>query len=341
MAQGTPHHQSNTTDGWHGIITPTGLFKPQSGRYHLYIGLFCPFAHCVNFVRHLKGLTDIIDISVVMPYPKGDPKGWPGWRFPASNEEYPGATVDKLFGEDYLHKVYFKADPGYKGRYSVPLLWDRETKTIVCNESLELLRWLPSAFNDLLPPSQASIDLYPPHLRDRVDSLSAWILPNLCIGVYKAGFAPTQEEYNRNVIPVFGVLNKLEKLLFANGGPFILGDEMTELDITVYATLIRFDTVYVQHFKCNLGTIRHDYPVLNNWLKGVYREVEAARVTTDFRHIKENYTKSHYDINPKAITPLGPFPDVEDGVEKDWGRLRVGEVRHPEVLEFEGSLNEA
>ncbi|KAL4778364.1 glutathione S-transferase [Aspergillus varians] len=324
MTQENPHHNPNTADGWHGTITPNGPFKPQPGRYHLYIGLFCPFAHRVNFVRCLKGLTDIIDVSVVMPYPKGDAKGWPGWRFPASDEEYPGATVDKLFGEDYMHKVYFRADAGYKGRYSVPVLWDRETGTIVCNESLELLRWLPSAFNDLPPP--------------KIDSLSSWVLPNLCSGVYKAGFAPSQEEYNQNVVPVFGALNKLEKIVFAHGGPFILGSEMTELDVTVYATLIRFDPVYVQHFKCNLGTIRHDYPVLNNWLKGVYWRVEAARDTTDFRHIKENYTKSHYDINPKAITPLGPFPDVEEGVEEDWGKLRAGGVRHPEVLEFEETL---
>ncbi|KAL4865908.1 hypothetical protein BDV12DRAFT_210789 [Aspergillus spectabilis] len=339
--QPQPHHTPNTADGWHGIITPSGPFPPQKGRYHLYIGLFCPFAHRVNFIRHLKGLTEIIDCSVVMPYPKGDEKGWPGWRFPVSNEEYPGATVDKVFGEDYLHKVYFREDQEYKGRYSVPVLWDREGGTVVCNESLELLRWLPSAFNTLLPPHLASITLYPPHHQAKIDTLHTWILPNLCSGVYKAGFASTQEEYNKNVIAVFGALNKLEKIVHANGGPFILGSELTELDVTVYVTLIRFDTVYVQHFKCNLGTIRHDYSTLSNWVKGVYWGVEAARDTTDFRHIKENYTKSHYDINPKAITPLGPFPDVEEGVERDWARLRVGGVRHPDVLEFEASLGDA
>ncbi|KAL4877811.1 glutathione S-transferase [Aspergillus karnatakaensis] len=344
MATETPIHKPNTSDGWHGIISPNPdsngdiPFPPAPGRYHLYIGLFCPFAHRANFVRHLKGLTEIIDLSVVMPYPKGDENGWPGWRFPSSNDEYPGATVDKLFGEDYLHKVYFRADEGYKGRYSVPLLWDRQTNSAVNNESLEILRFLPNAFNSLLPPDLAAIDIYPFHLRSAIDGLHAWILPNLCSGVYKAGFAPDQESYNKNVIPVFGALNKLEKIVHANGGPFILGDQLTEVDITIYATLIRFDTVYVQHFKCNLGTIRHDYPVLNNWLKGVYWNVEAARRSTDFRHIKENYTKSHYDINPKAITPLGPFPDIEEGFEKDWGKLRVGEVRHPDVLEFEKSL---
>ncbi|RDW86930.1 putative cell wall organization protein/glutathione transferase (Gto3) [Aspergillus mulundensis] len=328
-----PIHNPGTADGWHGSIPAS--FPAEPARYHLYIGLFCPFAHRANFVRHLKGLTDLINVSVVMPYPKGDAKGWPGWRFPASNDEYPGATVDKLHGEDYLHKIYFRADTEYKGRYSVPLLWDTKTETA---ESLELLRWLPSAFNDLIPPKLASISLYPDHLKSKIDSLHAWINPHLCTGVYKAGFAPDQETYNKNVVPVFGALNKLEKLVYANGGPFILGSEMTEIDVTVYATLVRFDTVYVQHFKCNLGTIRHDYPVLSNWLKGMYWDVPAARESTDFKHIKENYTKSHYDINPKAITPLGPYPDVEEGVEQEWAKLKVGGVEHPEVLEFEKGL---
>jgi putative glutathione S-transferase len=125
-------HNPATADGWHGVI-PSEEFPAEKGRYHLYIGLFCPFAHRANFVRHLKGLTDFIDVSIVKPYPKGDAKGWPGWRFPASDDEYPGATVDRLFGEDYLHKVYFRADPDYKGRYSVPLLWDKKTGTAVCN----------------------------------------------------------------------------------------------------------------------------------------------------------------------------------------------------------------
>lgn len=125
-------HDPATADGWHGVI-PSAQFPAEKGRYHLYIGLFCPFAHRANFVRHLKGLADFIDISIVKPYPKGDANGWPGWRFPSSDDEYPGSTVDHLFGEDYLHKVYFRADPEYKGRYSVPLLWDTKTGTAVCN----------------------------------------------------------------------------------------------------------------------------------------------------------------------------------------------------------------
>lgn len=125
-------HDRATADGWHGVI-PSEQFPAEKGRYHLYIGLFCPFAHRANFVRHIKGLTEFIDISIVKPYPKGDDKGWPGWRFPSSDDEYPGATVDKLFGEDYLHKIYFRDDPEYKGRYSVPLLWDKKAGVIVNN----------------------------------------------------------------------------------------------------------------------------------------------------------------------------------------------------------------
>ncbi|KAJ5417788.1 uncharacterized protein N7487_001338 [Penicillium crustosum] len=333
----TSIHDPATADGWHGVI-PSEQFPAEKDRYHLYIGLFCPFAHRVNFVRHLKGLTEFIDISIVKPYPKGDAKGWPGWRFPASDDEYLGATVDHLFGEDYMHKIYFRADPDYKGRYSVPLLWDKKTGTAVCNESAELLRWLPTAFNELLPPSLATIDLYPIHLRDKIDAVTPWIQSDVNAGVYKAGFASSQEEYDKNVIPVFGALNKLEKIIANNGGPFVLGRDLTELDIRLYATLIRFDTVYVQHFKCNLGTIRHDYPVLNNWLKGMYWNVKAAKDSTNFLHIKENYTKSHADINPKAITPLGPFPDVEERFEEDWNKLTVGEVKHPAVLDYETTI---
>ncbi|PYH89197.1 glutathione S-transferase omega-like 2 [Aspergillus ellipticus CBS 707.79] len=330
-------HTPATADGWHGQI-PSAAFPASPTRYHLYIGLFCPFAHRVNFVRHLKGLTKILPVSIVRPYPKGDLKGWPGWKFPATEDEYAGATVDRLYGSEYLHQVYFRADPEYKGRYSVPLLWDVEAGGAVCNESLELLRWLPHAFKEHVPAAVADIDLYPTHLRAKIDAISPWMQADMNRGVYKAGFADSQEEYDKNVVPVFGALNRLEKIVAANGGPFVLGTEMTELDVLLYATLIRFDVVYVQHFKCNLGTIRHDYPVLHNWLKGMYWDVEAARATTDFRHIKENYTKSHWQVNPKAITPLGPFPDIEEGVERDWSVLRVGGVRHPAVVEYEAGI---
>lgn len=153
-----------------------------------------------------------------------------------------------------------------------------------------------------------------------------------------AGFAPDQETYEKNLPAVFASLNKLEKIAHQNSGPFILGSQMTELDVRAYATIIRFDTVYVQHFKCNLGMIRYSYPVLHNWLKGMYWNYGVSRNTTDFRHIKENYTKSHHDINPKAITPVGPWPHIEKGYEKDWSKIAVGSIDMPEVLEYEKKL---
>lgn len=312
-------HKPGTDDGFHGEIGPSSPFPPEAGRYHLYIGLFCPFAHRVNLVRHLEGLSDVMEVSVVKPYPKGDANGYPGWCFPKSNEEYPEATVDKIFGSRYLHEIYFRADPQYKGRYSVPMIWDKEMKTIVSNESAEIMRWLPDAFGD------ATINLYPTHLRSNIDEMSDWMQRDLNTGVYKAGFAPSQEFYDTNVILVFESLNKLEKIIAANGGPYIFGKDLTEVDLRLFATVVRFDTVYVQHFKCNLGTIRHNYPVINNWLKNLYHNVPGFKETTNFKHIKENYTKSHYDINPKAITPLGPIPHVEAGVV-DFATLSPGSV---------------
>lgn len=304
-------------------------------------GLFCPFAHRANLVRHLKGLQDLLPISIVKPYPKGDEKGWPGWQFPKTDDEYPRATVDHLFGSEYLHEVYFKADKEYKGRYSVPVLWDKKNSTIVNNESHELLRNLQTAFNTIIPPEQARTTFYPEHLQKKIDTICEWMQRDLNTGVYKAGFATSQEGYDKNLPPVFAALNKLEKIIAESGGPYILGKELTEVDLRLYPTLIRFDTVYVQHFKCNLGTIRHDYPLLNNWLKNLYWNVKGFKETTDFKHIKENYTKSHYDINPHAITPMGPYPDVEEGYVEDLSKLRVGEIKMPAVLDYEHKNLEA
>lgn len=242
----------------------------------------------MNLIRHLKGLTDLIDISIVKPYPKGDEKGWPGWRFPKTDDEYPDATRDRLFGSEYMHEIYFRADKSYPGRYSVPVLWDTKTNTIVNNESHEILRFLENAFDPLLSDESRARNYYPDHLRDKIDEVCDWMQRDLNTGVYKAGFAPNQEVYDKNVVPVFDALNRLEKLLAENKGPYILGEEMTEVDLRLYPTLIRFDTVYVQHFKCNLGTLRHDYPRLNNWLKNLYWNVSGFKETTNFKHIKEN-----------------------------------------------------
>jgi putative glutathione S-transferase len=257
--------------------------------YNLEQGLFCPFAHRANLVRHLKGLEDIITLSVVKPYPKGNEKGYPGWQFPANDHEYPGATVDHLFGSKYLHEIYFMVDPEYKGRYSVPLLWDKKTNTIVNNESAEILRWLPTAFNSLIKdPKIRDLDLYPEPLRPNIDKITTWMQRDLNTGVYKAGFAPDQETYEKNVVPVFAALNTLEEIIHDNGGPYIMGTQLTGLDLRAYATVVRFDTLYEYHFKCNLGTIRHNYPNINAWLKNLYWNISAFMNSTNFKHIKEN-----------------------------------------------------
>lgn len=288
------------------------------------------------------------------PYPKGDSKGWPGWKFPTEDDPYEGSTPDHLFDSKYMHEVYFRANKDYEGRYSVPVLWDKKTNQMVNNESLEILRNLNTGFDEILPAEYKEMDYYPESLQREIDEVGKWIQDDLNTGVYKAGFAPDQETYDKNVVPVFGALNRLEEMLAGNGGPFILGTALTELDLRLYPTLIRFDTIYVQHFKCNLGTIRHDYPLLNEWMKNLYWNVPGFKDTTDFRHIKENvstfhfsdfwktkgdwgenadgveqYTKSHADINPKAITPMGPIPDIESGVEKDWSKIKVGGVKLP------------
>ena len=226
----------------------------------------------------------------MLPYPRGGDQKFPSWIFPDNEDEYPGCTPDKLFGCKYLSEIYFKADPDYEGRYSVPVLWDKKLNTIVNNESAELLRFLPTAFDNVVtPPSRfTSLDLYPSDLRPTIDTISSWVQANLNTGVYKAGFAADQAGYDKNVIPVFGALNKLEELIHANGGPFIFGKRLTELDLRAYTTVVRFDLVYVQHFKCNLGTIRHDYPVVNAWLRNLYWTVLGFRESTNSKHIKED-----------------------------------------------------
>lgn len=303
-------------------------------------GLFCPFAHRPNLVRHVSVSTDIISLSVVRPYPniKGE-----GLRFPKTNDEYPGATVDHLYGSEFLREIYLRADKDYKGPYSVPVLWDKETETIVSNDSAEMLRWLPNAFDPILPVVHKRVHLYPEALRSQIDEITAWMQPDLNAGVYKAGSAATQADYDKAVPPVFRALNRLEQLIHDNGGPFILGKHITEVDLRAYTTIIRFDPIYVQHCKCNLGTIRHNYPTINNWLKHLYYNVEGFRESTNFKHIKESCKyrsrgliilcrltcidpKNQADINPKGIVPMGPIPDIESGVDHNWGLVRVGSI---------------
>jgi glutathionyl-hydroquinone reductase len=278
-------HKLGTDDGWHGIIEEKGQFPPEKGRYHLYIGLACPFAQRVNIVRHLSGLTSIIDLSITLPYPK--PKE--GFLFPQTEDEYAGSIPDSIFHSKHISEIYLKNDTEYKGRYTVPTLLDTRTGCIVNNESAELLRSLPQAFNSI--SAATAVDLYPIQYRNQIDVITPWIQSDINTGVYKVGFAKDQSQYDDAVVKLFGALNKLEALIHSNGGPFLLGAVLTELDVRLFTTLVRFDIVYVQLFRCNLGMIRQDYPILHEWLKSLYWNVSGFRETTNFEHIRQGVSQ--------------------------------------------------
>lgn len=260
-------------------------FPAEKGRYHLYVSLACPWAHRTLIVRELKGLHDIIPVSVVH---------WEmlegGWRFIQDEESCGGATKDLLYGSSHLKDLYLKADKNYDGRYTVPTLWDTKTETIVSNESSDIIRFFYHAFDDLIDSKYKGVTYYPEELSKDIDSINEWVYETVNNGVYKSGFATTQEAYEANVVPLFDSLNKLEEIL-SKKGPYLLGKDLTEADIRLFPTIVRFDPVYVQHFKCDLGTIRHNYPNLNKWLKNLYWNNDAFKLTTNFEHIKKHYTK--------------------------------------------------
>lgn len=293
-------------------------FKPELNRYHLYVSMACPWAHRTLVARVLKGLTQIISASVVHWHMDEN-----GWRFidneennrRSSQADILNGTEDHLYGFERLKQVYLKADPEYSGRITVPVLWDKKLETIVNNESSEILRMLHSEFNSLLPTEYAELDLYPQNLREPIDDITSWVQANINSGVYKTGFATKQEVYDKEVMNLFLHLDKVEEILARNyEGPnkseFLVGNKLTEADIRLYTTIIRFDPVYAQHFKCNLGMIRHDYPNIHRWLRFLYWKVPGFKETTNFDHIKYHYTKSHPGINPNGITPLGPVPNI-------------------------------
>lgn len=294
----------------------TTSFPIERGRYHLYVGLFCPFASRVIITRQLKGLQDVLPMDIVRPYPKGED----GWRFPANDDEYPGATADSLYHSTFLHEIYRRVIPDYSGPYSVPVLWDKKAEQIVNNESEDIMRMLNTVFNDFLPDHapERRLNFYRPEKQGSIDGINAWMMPDLNLGVYKAGFAQTQDEYDQNCKVVFNTLDRLEAMLGDYKSIYVLpGDEMTEIDIKLFTTLVRFDTIYQQHFKLMNGSIRHSYPRLNRWLKHLYWKVSGVKETVDFKHIKESYSKCHPDINPRGITPQGPIPEVEPWTTAD------------------------
>ena len=283
-----------TRDGEAGP-SGTGGFKAEAGRYHLYVSLACPWAHRTLIFRKLKKLEDLISVSVVDPLMVEN-----GWEFKISD----GATGDHLFGAKALWEIYVKADPTYSGRVTVPVLWDKETGTIVNNESSEIIRMFNSAFDHLTGSTQ---DFYPENLAPGIDEINALVYDTVNNGVYKAGFATTQEAYEQNVVKLFGTLDALEERL--GKGRYLLGDRVTEADWRLFTTLVRFDPVYVGHFKCNIRRI-DDYPNLSAYLRDLY-QTPGVKETVNMRHIKEHYYRSHKTINPTGIVPVGPDLDLD------------------------------
>ena len=266
-------------------------FKPESGRYHLYVSYACPWATRTLIYRKLKGLEEHISVSIVHPDMLDE-----GWVFDPS---YDGATKDHLFGFKFLREVYQKADPQITTSVTVPILWDKKTNTIVNNESSEIIRIFNSEFNEL---TGNQINFYPKNWAEEIDSLNDEIYHAINNGVYRTGFAVTQEAYDKAVTHLFGILDELEGRLSENR--YLLGDEITEADLRLIPTLLRFDIVYVTHFKCNVRRLK-DYKNLLRYTKELY-EIKGIKESTNFDHIKRHYFYSHNSINPYRIIPEGP-----------------------------------
>jgi glutathionyl-hydroquinone reductase len=283
-----------TADGSPGP-TGEGGFKAEPGRYHLYVSLACPWAHRTLIMRKLKGLERMIDISVVH---------WRmlehGWTF----EEGPGVIPDPINRAQYLYQVYTAAEPDYTGRVTVPVLWDKATGAIVNNESAEIIRMMNSAFDQI---GAKPGDYCPEDLHTDINALNARIYDNVNNGVYKAGFATTQQAYEEAVRPLFEALDFLDERLSSRR--YLCGDRLTEADIRLFTTLVRFDPVYVGHFKCNLRRIA-DYPHLSGYLRDLYQTGGIAE-TVNMAHIKGHYYESHRTINPTGVVPLGPILDLD------------------------------
>jgi putative glutathione S-transferase len=284
-----PYRNWITADGGAGP-SGDGGFAAEAGRYHLYVSYACPWAHRVLVFRALKGLEAILPVSVVSPKMPDET----GWTFRDD-----GSTGDALFGSDHLYEVYQRANPGYTGRVTVPVLWDKQRQTIVNNESSEIIRMLNSAFNGLTGNED---DYYPQVLRPRIDEINKRVYDTVNNGVYKAGFATRQAAYEENVRALFESLDWIEDILSDNA--YLTGGQVTEADWRLFTTLVRFDAVYYGHFKCNIRQIA-DYPNISHYLKGLVA-TPGVRETIHIDHIKTHYYWSHTRINPTQIVPVGP-----------------------------------
>ncbi|MGP2451309.1 glutathione S-transferase family protein [Pantoea stewartii subsp. indologenes] len=284
---------------WRSWVTPDGSagpsgnagFAAERDRYHLYVSLACPWAHRTLLMRQLKGLENMIDVSVVHPLMLEN-----GWTF---DDSFPAATGDKLHQNEFLYQLYLHADKDYTGRVTVPVLWDKQQNTIVSNESADIIRMFNSAFDGV---GARAGDYYPPALRDKIDDLNGWIYDTVNNGVYKAGFATSQAAYDEAVTALFQSLSRLEQILGQHR--YLTGDMLTEADLRLWTTLVRFDPVYVTHFKCDRHRIS-DYLNLSGFLRDIYQMPGIAE-TVNLAHIRHHYYCSHKTINPHGVISVGP-----------------------------------
>lgn len=283
-----------TADGSAGP-SGEGGFKAEADRYHLYVSLACPWAHRTLIFRKLKGLEQMISLSVVNPLMREH-----GWTFDYAE----GVIEDPLHQAKFLHQVYTAADPDYSGRVTVPVLWDKKQSTMVSNESAEIIRMFNSAFDAI---GAKDGDYYPANLRNDIDVINDEVYDNINNGVYKAGFATTQQAYEEAVYPLFEALDKVEQRLSNNR--YLVGNDLTEADWRLFTTLIRFDAVYHGHFKCNLKRME-DYPNLSEYTRELYQWPGVAE-TVNMQHIKDHYYRSHKTINPTGVVPAGPIINFE------------------------------
>src|SRR5690625_2834795 len=289
-----------TADGRAGPSGQDG-FKAEAGRYHLYVSLACPWANRTLILRALKGLEDMISVSVVNPYMAEN-----GWTF----EPGPGVIADPVGQAHYLYEVYLRADASYSGRVTVPILWDLKRDTIVSNESAEIIRMLNSAFDGI---GAREGDYSPTELLPDIDTINQFTYDAVNNGVYKAGFATDQKVYEEEVHNLFAALDKLEEKLSRQR--FLVGERITEADWRLFTTLIRFDSVYYGHFKCNLKRLV-DYDNLWSYTRELYQWPGVAK-TVNFDHIKQHYYRSHDTINPDGIAPAGPILDLDQAPDRN------------------------
>lgn len=282
-------------------------FKAEAGRYRLYVSYACPWAHRTLILRALKGLQDVIPVTVVSPE-MGD-NGWPFGGYDGGN--YEGANEDPEIGAEFLWQLYVSARSDYTGRVTVPVLYDTHKRTIVSNESSEIIRMLNTEFNAFSPAPE--LDLYPEAMREEIDAVNARIYDTVNNGVYKSGFATSQEKYEAAVYPLFETLDWIEERLSTNC--YLMGDRLTEADWRLFPTLVRFDAVYFAHFKCNIRQIR-DYPNLQGYLQELY-QVPGVAETVNFDHIIHHYYWSQVSVNPTQIVPVGAAPDLTQPHNRD------------------------